>query len=73
MPTGWCRHCLKESVLTFEHLPPRSARNKAWVKERPSPFDFGPQDVLGQWMEGHGRWALCDTCQHRQLLPRSVS
>lgn len=61
---GWCRHCLSEAELTFEHLPPRSARNKGWVKERPARFDLVPQQILGQWMEGHGRWALCDTCQH---------
>jgi hypothetical protein len=61
---GWCRHCLEEGLLTFEHLPPRSARNKGWVKEKRGFFDSRPPSELGQWMEGHGRYALCDSCQH---------
>jgi hypothetical protein len=62
--TSWCRHCSVIDVLTREHLPPRSARNRGRVRERTLSFDYRPEAELGEWMEGHTRTVLCDTCQH---------
>jgi hypothetical protein len=62
--SGWCRHCLVEGALTFEHLPPGSARNRSVVREASFPFDHGPRRVPREWAFGHGRPALCGQCQN---------
>jgi hypothetical protein len=62
--TDWCRHCSIVDVLTREHLPPRSARNRGRVQERRLSFDHRPEAEIGEWMEGHTRTVLCETCQH---------
>lgn len=55
----WCRHCLREGVLTLEHLPPKSAGN-----DQPINLVDPAGAILRAFDQGHAIPALCDGCNN---------
>jgi hypothetical protein len=69
--TGQCRLCARDSVLTFEHVPPKSTWNDGKVIEKDLQRDYmdsplawsEPRDERGRQMQrGSGGEWLCGPC-----------
>src|SRR5579862_4472136 len=68
---GICRLCGKLKELSFEHVPPRAARNAAAVYH-PDMRAFllhrvgrGPQPPVVEEPKGAGGYTLCGPCNNR--------
>lgn len=59
-PTGTCCVCGKEALLTFEHVPPRSAFNGREVFAQTLAERM--KDIPPELQPGAGEYSLCESC-----------